>query len=222
MNQAIKRVVMDIKSFLDYGYIDKYIYFDKSNFMDIYLMIVGPKGTPYEDGMLFFHLKFSDKYPYEPPSVKFLNMVNSVRIHPNLYTNGKVCLSILGTWPGPKWLPTMSLNTIALTLQSILGDNPLNNEPAYYNNSLKCSYCKDYLAFCIFNKYKILVNDVIENKFGVCKYFKKEIEDVYKKNKESLKNNLLSYKQVYGNYIISKKAYYDMNNNLDFNTISLK
>ena len=42
---------------------------------NIYLMIVGPKGTPYEDGMLFFHLKFSDKYPYEPPSVKFLNKI---------------------------------------------------------------------------------------------------------------------------------------------------
>ena len=36
MNQSIKRVVMDIKSFIDNSYEDKFIYFDKSNFMEIY------------------------------------------------------------------------------------------------------------------------------------------------------------------------------------------
>ena len=46
---------MDIKSLWICSYEDKFIYFDKSNFMEIYLMIVGPKGTPYEDGMLFLN-----------------------------------------------------------------------------------------------------------------------------------------------------------------------
>jgi ubiquitin-protein ligase len=222
MNQAIKRVVMDIKSFMDLGYNDKFIYFDKSNFMEVYLMVVGPKGTPYEDGMLFFQINFNDKYPFDPPTVKFLNMDSKVRIHPNLYTNGKVCLSILGTWEGPKWLPTMSLDTISLTIQSILGENPLINEPAYYNKTLECPTCKDYLIFCIYNKYKILLNDVIDNKFKVCEYFKKEIEEVYNKNKNNLNNNLLSYKEIYGNYKLLKRAYYSMNTNVNFNDINLK
>jgi ubiquitin-protein ligase len=222
MNQSIKRVVMDIKSFMDLSYEDKYIYFDKSNFMEIYLMIVGPKGTPYEDGMLFFKLNFSDKYPFEPPTVKFLNMDCKVRIHPNLYTNGKVCLSILGTWEGPKWLPTMSLNTIALTIQSILGENPLTNEPAYYKKNLECPFCKDYLIFCIYNKYKILLNDVIDEKFDVCKYFTKEINEVYKRNKNNLNDNLLSYKEIYGNYILHKRPYYCMNTKVNFNDINIK
>jgi len=222
MNQAIKRVVMDIKSFMDLSYDDKFIYFNKSNFMEIYLMILGPKGTPYEDGMLFFQINFNDKYPFEPPSVKFLNTDTKVRIHPNLYTNGKVCLSILGTWEGPKWLPTMSLDTIALTIQSILGENPLTNEPAYYEKTLKCLFCKDYLVFCIYNKYKILVTDVLDNKFDVCKYFTKEIDEVYKRNKNNLTNNLLSYKEIYGEYLLKKKPYYCMVSKVNFNDISLK
>lgn len=221
MNQSKKRLVMDIKSFLELSYEDKHIYFDKSNFMEIYLMIIGPKGTPYEDGFLFFQLNFSDKYPYESPTVKFLNMDNSVRIHPNLYTNGKVCLSILGTWEGPKWLPTMSLNTIALTIQSILGENPLTNEPYYTKKTLTCPFCKDYLIFCIFNKYKLLINDVLDDTFTVSSYFKNEITKIYKKNKENLKNNLLSYKEIYGDYKITKKAYYNMKNNYNFNNINL-
>ena len=219
MNQSNKRVVMDIKSFLELSYDDKFIYFSKSNFMEIYLMIVGPKGTPYEDGILFFKLSFGDKYPYEPPKVIFLNMVSNVRIHPNLYPNGKVCLSILGTWPGPKWLPTMSLNTIALTLQSLLGDNPLINEPAYENKTLSCKFCKDYLVFCIFNKYKILLDDVINDKFEVCKFFKKEIIEIYNKNKSNLNNNLLSYKEIYGKYNIKNRAYYAMSENVNFNDL---
>lgn len=222
MNESIKRVVMDIKSFMDLSYDDKYIYFDKSNFMEIFLMIIGPKGTPYEDGMLFFKLNFTDKYPFEPPAVKFLNMDSKVRIHPNLYTNGKVCLSILGTWEGPKWLPTMSLNTIALTIQSILGENPLTNEPAYYKKTLECKFCKDYLIFCIYNKYKILLNDVLDEKFDVCKYFTKEINEVYTRNKTNLINNLLSYKEIYGDYILQKRPYYCINKKVNFNDINLK
>lgn len=222
MNTASKRLVMDIKSFLELSYDDKYIYFDKSNFMKIYLMIVGPKGTPYEDGFLFFEMNFNEKYPFEPPKVKFLNMNSKVRIHPNLYTNGKVCLSILGTWEGPKWLPTMSLDTIALTIQSLLGENPLVNEPAYYKKTLECPHCKDYLVFTIYNKYIILLNDVLENKYNVCKFFKKEIDDVYNKNKNNLTDNLLSYKEIYGKYDVKRRPYYSMSSVVDFNDIKLK
>ncbi len=31
-----------------------------------------------------------------------------VRFNPNLYDDGKVCLSLLGTWHGPSWDPAMS------------------------------------------------------------------------------------------------------------------
>ena len=42
---------------------------------------------------------------------------------------GKVCLSILGTWSGPKWTSIMDITTVLLTLQSLLDENPLHHEP---------------------------------------------------------------------------------------------
>ena len=61
-------------------------------------MIVGPEGTPYQHGFYFFDVQFSDTYPMKPPYVSFKTGDGRVRFNPNLYVEGKVCLSILGTW----------------------------------------------------------------------------------------------------------------------------
>ena len=55
----------------------------------------------------------------------------TVRFNPNLYADGKVCLSLLGTWEGPKWVPGVStLSQVLLSIQSaILVDAPWANEP---------------------------------------------------------------------------------------------
>lgn len=222
MTTSQKRIVMDIKLFMEQSYDDKFIYFNKSDFTKIYLMIVGPKATPYEDGILLFRLEFPNNYPYSPPKVEFLNKKNGIRIHPNLYTSGKVCLSILGTWTGPSWEPSMSLNTVAVTIQSILNENPLNNEPAYYNCNQNNNYCKDYIVFTTYHKYTLLLNDVIDGKFEACDFFKKEINDVYSKNKENLNNLLLTYHEIYDKYNLKNRAYYDMPLKIDFNNLHLK
>lgn len=79
----------------------------------MYAVIVGPKGTPYEGGFFYFVIRFPDQYPMKPPNVKFMTTGNgNVRFNPNLYTNGKVCVSILGTWSGPGWQPIMSLRSV--------------------------------------------------------------------------------------------------------------
>ena len=43
----------------------------------------------------------------------------SERLNPNLYENGKVCLSLLGTWSGPGWDPDSS--TLLQLLVSVQG-----------------------------------------------------------------------------------------------------
>lgn len=222
MNLYQIRIVKDIKTFIELNYNDKYIYFDKSNFTTIYLMIIGPKGTPYEDGYLFFKIVFPTNYPYHPPNVEFLNKNKYIRIHPNLYSCGKVCLSILGTWSGPSWKETMSLNTVALSIQSILTENPLTNEPGFSERYITDPWCKDYNIFCIFQKHNLLINDVLNEVFPVVKFFKKEIEEIYKKNIDNLENNLLSYKDIYKIYKIKNKPYQNMTNILDFTSLKLK
>lgn len=61
----------------------------------------------------------------------------TVRFNPNLYANGKVCLSILGTWSGPAWSTVHSLGSILMSIQSLMNDKPFHNEPGYEvaNNS---------------------------------------------------------------------------------------
>ena len=49
-----------------------------------------------------------------------------------------------------------------------------------------------------------------------------EINEVYKRNKTNLINNLLSYKEIYGDYILLKRPYYCMNKKVNFNDINLK
>jgi ubiquitin-conjugating enzyme E2 Z len=53
------------------------------------------------------------------------------RFNPNLYSNGKVCLSILGTWSGPGWTQIQTMLSTLLSIQSLMNPNPYHNEPGY-------------------------------------------------------------------------------------------
>ena len=66
-------------------------------------LVIGPEDSPYENGCFFFDIHLSG-YPNSPPKVKFLTTGGGkYRFNPNLYCDGKVCLSLLGTWSGPGW-----------------------------------------------------------------------------------------------------------------------
>lgn len=58
---------------------------------------------------------------------------HKVRFNPNMYEDGTVCLSILGTWSGPSWTAVNSLKTVLLSIQSLFCDQALCNEPGYEN-----------------------------------------------------------------------------------------
>ena len=106
----------------------------------ISFIIVGPKDTPYHNGLFEFHAYFPDSYPSVVPKVLIKTTDNDrVRFNPNLYSNGKVCLSLLGTWSGEKgesWIPEIStFFQVLISIQSlILVDEPYFNEPGYENS----------------------------------------------------------------------------------------
>jgi len=118
-----------------------YFHFDEDNMMKAKSMIVGPKGSLYEGGFLFFNIVFPKNYPFSPPDISYVSR-NNIRIHPNIYVGGhqesgygKVCLSILGTWSGPKWTTIMDITTVLLCIQSLLDSNPFHHEPGQHNNN---------------------------------------------------------------------------------------
>jgi ubiquitin-protein ligase len=105
--------------------------YDEVNMMSGNAMIVGPEGTPYEGCLLCFAINYPGDYPFSSPTVRITTSDGVTRFHPNLYIDGKVCLSILGTWSGPKWAPAMSISTVLTTIRSILEPNPITNEPGH-------------------------------------------------------------------------------------------
>lgn len=97
-------------------------------------VIIGADGTPYHDGLFFFDVFFPSNYPNVPPHVHYHSF--GLRINPNLYDCGKVCLSLLNTWGGrgkEKWIPGEStMLQVLVSIQGlILNAKPYFNEPGY-------------------------------------------------------------------------------------------
>lgn len=105
---------------------------DESDITLVHALISGTTDTPYEGGFFYFIVRFSADYPIKAPKVKFMTTGGGrVRFNPNLYIDGKVCLSILGTWSGPGWSPAQSLSSVLISIQSLLTENPYHNEPGF-------------------------------------------------------------------------------------------
>jgi baculoviral IAP repeat-containing protein 6 len=102
------------------------------------VVITGPANTPYEGGAFAFDAFCPSGYPEHPPMVNLDTTGGGrARFNPNLYADGKVCLSLLGTWHGgaaeEKWDAKRS--TLAQVFVSIQGlifvDDPMFNEPGF-------------------------------------------------------------------------------------------
>ncbi|XP_077936501.1 ubiquitin-conjugating enzyme E2O isoform X2 [Gasterosteus aculeatus] len=101
--------------------------------MDLFsAQIKGPTRTPYEDGLFLFDIQLPNIYPSVPPLFRYLSQCSG-RLNPNLYDNGKVCVSLLGTWIGKgteRWTSKSSLLQVLISIQGLI----LVNEP-YYNEA---------------------------------------------------------------------------------------
>lgn len=87
------------------------------------VLILGPLETPYELAPFVIDLCLAN-FPRSPPEAFFHSFTDGRGpINPNLYEDGKICLSLLGTWPGDDkrdtWSPANS--TILQVLVSLLG-----------------------------------------------------------------------------------------------------
>ncbi|EJF62287.1 hypothetical protein DICSQDRAFT_104652 [Dichomitus squalens LYAD-421 SS1] len=100
-------------------------------------LIIGPENTPYEDAPFVIDWQLDSNFPQTPPIAHFLSWTNgNGRVNPNLYEEGKVCLSILGTWAGDKnesWSAARSsLLQAFVSIQGlVLVKEPWFCEPAY-------------------------------------------------------------------------------------------
>jgi ubiquitin-protein ligase len=115
-----------------------YVRFDESNMQSIKAIIIPSHDTPYSNGCFLFHIYLNADYPRSPPHVKLLTTGHgTVRFNPNLYTDGKVCLSLLGTWEGAaseKWNESSTILQLLISIQSLIFiEQPYFNEPSHEN-----------------------------------------------------------------------------------------
>ncbi|KAH8120020.1 hypothetical protein DFH11DRAFT_1557864 [Phellopilus nigrolimitatus] len=100
-------------------------------------LIIGPENTPYEDAPFVIDWMLDANFPQTPPIAHFLSWTNgNGRVNPNLYEEGKVCLSILGTWAGDRsesWSSARSslLQALVSIQGLVLVKDPWFCEPAY-------------------------------------------------------------------------------------------
>jgi ubiquitin-protein ligase len=110
-------------------------------------ILIGPQDTPWEDIPFNGFIEFTDKFPFEPPIV----YINDI-FHPNVYKNGKVCISILhnGTdntgyeHDSERWTPAHSIQSIFLSIITLFHE-PNCDSPANVDASIL--YRKDRYEF---------------------------------------------------------------------------
>ena len=125
---------------------------DDDNIFVWELMIVGPPDTLYEGGFFQAKLEFPTEFPNLPPEMKF----KSEMWHPNVFPDGKVCISILHP-PGvdnlneletaeERWRPILGVESIIISVISMLSDpndfSPANIDAAVMWRNDKAAFKK--------------------------------------------------------------------------------
>lgn len=104
----------------------------RDSIRECYAIISGPPDTAYAGAPFLVKIVFPNEYPFKAPFCKFLTTGGgTVRFGPNLYSCGKICLSILGTWSGPGWAPNLGLSSVLLSIQSLMSKDAATNEPGH-------------------------------------------------------------------------------------------
>ncbi len=143
--QVSKRLMADIAELQQPLYSDSGIFYipKESNTYEGVACVFGPADSPYEDCPMLYRFELPKTFPFDSPKVTFHTHDGRTRFHPNMYVDGKCCLSILGTWSGPPWASTMRISTVLVTLQSLMDNDPLRHEPGYASGS-RDDICRMY------------------------------------------------------------------------------
>ena len=137
---ALKRLFKELKQYND----DMNPYYsigvdDKNMFTWNIMMIIPDPDSPYFESTLDCMMTFPPTYPNKPPEFKFLTKI----FHPNVYPDGKVCISILHEGKDEygyedvslRWNPSRSIDSILMSIITMISD-PNTESPANVDASV--------------------------------------------------------------------------------------
>ena len=147
-------------------------------------------------------------------------IICTTRLNPNLYVDGKVCLSILNTWSGPQWSSCNNISTVLLSIQSMVFiENPLHNEPGFEND--KSTRNTNYNRLILYENFNTAIYRTLKlipkNFIYFSPIITKIFIDNYNKIIEIIKNNLHQDNKFIDCHIYSMKGtlyYNELNNNI--------
>lgn len=84
----------------------------------LHATITGPPESPFSKGIFLLAINIPNRYPFEPPRVRFLTPVH----HPNIDSAGRICLDTLKSPPAGSWSPAVSLPSLLLSIRTLMGE----------------------------------------------------------------------------------------------------
>ena len=131
--ELLKKQLRDLNKRTDLGFSVGLI--DDNDYYKWSVLFQGPEDTIFEGGFFKAILTFPEDFPQNPPEMKFITEM----FHPNIYKDGKVCISILHS-PGvdefneqekaeERWRPSLGVEHILISVISMLND-PNCDSPA--------------------------------------------------------------------------------------------
>ena len=201
---TIKRILRDVSNIIKNPLAENDIYYvhNEDDIMKGNAMIIGPKDSP--------------------PVFTFMTKNKNTRFNPNLYRNGKVCLSILNTWAGEQWSSCQTLTSILLTLCTILNESPLLNEPGMLKTDTDF---KPYQEAIIYNNinfavcnYLIQLDDNVES----CKIFNHIIISSFLSKYQEILNIVEEKCKEFPVEIINFVSIYSMKTCINYNYLKNK
>lgn len=202
--ETVSRLLKDVKQILKNPLTEQGIYYvhDDVDMLKGYAMIIGPSDTPYFGGFYFFKLSYPTDYPHNPPKVTYCTNSNNIRFNPNLYTCGKVCVSLLNTWRGDQWTSCQTISTVLLTLCTLLCKDPLLNEPGVNKGHKDIKLYDEIIEYSNIN---IAVCDIVNKNPNIYLPFfdnfypfvKNTFNENYDKLYEFVNNKVQKYKEPF-------------------------
>ena len=215
-----KRLQKDIVDIIKNPLSDNGIYYahDEENMLKGYAMVFGPDDTIYRYGGYCFEFNFPTNYPFSPPKLKYITNDNVTRFHPNLYRNGKVCISILNTWKGEQWTSCQSIKSILLMLVTLLHNKSLLNEPGIKETNISFKVYHNIITYK--NLEIAILRNLKKDKqhlMGKCSCFTPIYIQYIKKNKSKILEYINNLKEKNKEKTELRARIYNMSCLVDYN-----
>ncbi|XP_073326575.1 ubiquitin-conjugating enzyme E2 T [Pagrus major] len=104
---------------------------------DLRAQIMGGTDTPYEGGLFSLEIKVPERYPFEPPKIRFLTPI----YHPNIDNSGRICHDALKLPPKGAWKPSLNISTVLTSIQLLMAE-PNPDDPLMADISSEFKYNK--------------------------------------------------------------------------------